>query len=226
MSIKIIYKNATYFLPNPEDYGFFDPILKNKVDVVELELYEDVMKKMCEGTVQISFDELYVSRDLQGIKKLKSGLNYFFSKKPIDKLTIYKKRKNEIIMNHVEKNPEKIYCDLCYNKSLPIEFWEKYIDCIDWNYLCENPSLPVEFWEKYIDCINWYYLCSNPSLPVEFWEKYIDWFNLKFLCENPSLPVEFWEKYIDRVEWGALCRNNSLPVEFWEKYIDRVEWGA
>jgi hypothetical protein len=49
-----------------------------------------------------------------------------------------------------------------YNRV--VRFFLCNIDNIEWNYLCYNSSIPIEFFEKHFDKINWYGLCSNPLL--------------------------------------------------------------
>jgi hypothetical protein len=45
--------------------------------------------------------------------------------------------------------------------SIPLEFFEKHFDKIEWDGLCQNSSIPVEFFEKHIDKIEWDGLCQN-----------------------------------------------------------------
>ena len=101
----------------------------------------------------------------------------------------------------------KKYYTRLNKKKRVVEFFEKYIDRVNWDRLSRNPNLPVEFFEKYIDKVDWYWLSENPNLPTEFFEKYIDKVDWNWLSRNPNLPVEFFEKYIDRVNWKYLSGN-------------------
>ena len=61
---------------------------------------------------------------------------------------------------------------------------------IDWYYLGSNKSIPLGFFEKHVDCISrfsWRALCENTSIPIDFFEKHLDkldYYSWQSLCGN------------------------------------------
>lgn len=119
---------------------------------------------------------------------------------------------------------------LCMSNSLlPISFYEKHIENVDWCALCENENIPISFYEKHFEKISWKNLCLNDSVPLQFFithlgEKIILY--IDDLCGNTNVTVEFIEKYIDYIihGWRDLCCNSSIPIAFYEKHINRINW--
>lgn len=115
-----------------------------------------------------------------------------------------------------------------YNWLLPISFYEKHIENVDWYALCANENIPISFYEKHFEKISWDDLCYNNSVPLQFFITHLgDKIHLYIddLCANTNVTVEFIEKYIDYIRllgWRNLCRNSSIPIAFYEEHMNRV----
>ncbi len=102
-----------------------------------------------------------------------------------------------------------------------------------------NRGIPAEFFEKYLDKLDWYEISRNEGIPFEFFEKHL--INLegalygkrayKGVFKNSRIPIWFFEKYymldeyVEQVgAWYLLSRNEGIPLWFFEKHIKTVDW--
>ena len=122
------------------------------------------------------------------------------------------------------------------NNSLPwsVDFYNKYIDKINYESLSKNNCLPwiwtIPFIEKHKMKINWNFLSSNTSIPfnLELIEKFQDKWNWRLLSQNESINWnnELIDKFHDKWRWDGywgFSNNNSLPwsIEFIKKYNEK-----
>jgi len=89
--------------------------------------------------------------------------------------------------------------------------------------LSSNASIPISFFEKYIECVYIDALCCNKNVPVEFFEQchILSCNSWRNLCLNKNITAKFFEKNLDKIQWNYLCRNNNLPIEFFKKHLGK-----
>ena len=88
--------------------------------------------------------------------------------------------------------------------------------------LSSNPTVPIEFFEKHLNKINWYAISSNTSIPMWFLEKYIDNIVWSGLSGNSSVPLSFFEKYFDKISWYGFSKNIGVPLHYMRKEFIRL----
>jgi hypothetical protein len=133
----------------------------------------------------------------------------------------------------LEANLDKLsntgrWTDLCRNKRVPIEFFERHTDKVVWYLLAENENATIDFFERHLDkcdeCVI-YRLSTNPNIPAEFFEKHAqdtaDWENV---LSNCKLSMDFLRRHLDHLNWSALSGNDSVPVEFLEEHFEKLDW--
>jgi hypothetical protein len=57
-------------------------------------------------------------------------------------------------------------------------------------YFSKNTSIPIEFYEKHLDKIDWSSISQNNSIPLEFFEKHLDKVYLSELSKNTSIIMK------------------------------------
>lgn len=215
--MKVIYDDIEYTI-NPQKYPLFKALFEEGIEEVELNLYHDVFVKLIENKVD------YETSDPE---YLYMGLSYFGVE-------------NEFVA-HLKNKIYTIEKDILQKEIT--DFFEKYIDKVDWRSLCQNKSIPVYFFEKHIDKVNWDSIGKNSSLPLWFFEKYeskmtningapiyflekhldrIDWLNLPLF---DHVPIDFYERHIDKVDFDYMWYNRHLTLNFIERNMDRIVWG-
>jgi hypothetical protein len=134
----------------------------------------------------------------------------------------------------LEANKEKWYKKdlwdlLCANNKIPIEFFERYVEDIDWYYAVRNDSLPVEFFERHLDKLRadplvMLILSRNTNIPIEFFEKYARYVDWQVALAHCKLSRDFLERHLERLDWSAVSGNDSTPIEFLEDHLDKIDW--
>jgi hypothetical protein len=102
-----------------------------------------------------------------------------------------------------------------YETAVPLAFWERNIDRLDWRFLCLFADLPVSFWKKHYDDLHWPYLCGNEHIPFSFFEDHVDKLDFDCLAQNRSVPLVFLEKHKHKIStpgWGNMGINPNIPA--------------
>lgn len=121
-----------------------------------------------------------------------------------------------------------------YNDKIPLEYIEKHIEDIDWDWgfhgLSRNVFITVEFVEKHLDKPwHWgeYGLSSNPNMTIEFIERHRDkpWDYGKYgLSSNPCITSEFVERQRHKLwSWNTLAQNPSIHIDTFNQFIHNQE---
>lgn len=78
----------------------------------------------------------------------------------------------------------------------PFEYIEEYgkTNKLDMYEICQNPNVPLWYFEKYKESIEWFILSANPSIPFSFLQQ--NNVNLEWLYESPNVPLDFCETHI------------------------------
>lgn len=124
-------------------------------------------------------------------------------------------------IDNVEKNPS-FFGNICLNKTIPVQFYNKNLDKLSWHNICQNTSIPLDFFKENYNKIDWNSMSQNSSVPFSFIEPHINTFSWFYLCQNTSIPLDFLERNIDKIKWIDLCQNPSIPEEFFERHFDQI----
>lgn len=180
------------------------------------------------------------------------NLSEEFFEKYIDKVNWYRlcsiiseqffeKYKDRIFSEDVERD-SILWKRLCMNTNLSEEFFEKYIDKLEWWYILENPSISEEFFERHWDRVKEFksaYI-RNPgseSFIEKIGKKELlpsprlqHWFLLE-ISKNKNLSPQFIERQVvnimehnKNILYTSLISEINVTEEFIEKYMDVIDF--
>lgn len=79
----------------------------------------------------------------------------------------------EFIIENWSKAKEDLFF-VCLNPNVPLSFFEELSpdELLDLHTIYGNTSIPIEFYEKNMKYIDWEYISSNLNIPISFFKKY------------------------------------------------------
>ena len=152
--------------------------------------------------------------------------------------------KNDIAINILKENPNKINWDILSENPNAIELLNDNIDKINWYSLSRNPNA-IKLLKDYPEKIKWLQLSENSSaIPIlKVNQIKINW---RKLSSNPN-AIELLKKNKDKIDWNELSKNigafdiiksnikkinwsnlsgntNTNIIQLLNNYKDRIDW--
>lgn len=145
----------------------------------------------------------------------------------------------DFMRNCLEKLPNVSFDSECF---FPISFFDEYNLKI--KNFCDNPNIPLSFFEKNIEKLNWYKISFNPNIPFSLFEENLKR-SINFIENLSDIPLSFIEKYpkflnfgnnenltfsfleknniFPNINWEHLSENKIVPFSFFKKYIPQIK---
>lgn len=158
---------------------------------------------LCENTsIPEEFFERHIDKVVWSSISHNKSISEQFFRKHIDKIHWLSFILNENQFNLQKEYLHKIPISARYTilNHCPFEYIDEYgkNNKLDMYEICQNTNVPLWYFEKYKEHIDWFVLSANPSIPFSFLQQ--NNVRLEWLYESPNVPLDFCETqmcYID-----------------------------
>lgn len=118
---------------------------------------------------------------------------------------------------------------ICANYNYPCFFIDKCMEILHigiYKPLYGNPNMTFEFYEKYLDIINWEDFCETCNIAHLFYQKYPKKIVWKKLCGNLNIPESFFSENCEKIGkyLYPLTKNKNIPLQFYENNFREISW--
>jgi hypothetical protein len=105
---------------------------------------------------------------------------------------------------------------------LPLDFFIKNREHIDWYHIFQTRKFPIDFVEVFVNDANRPRLqLRGQHIGFSLSENEVMWL---IVSSTQDLPEFFIERYKDKVDWDAVSKEQILSEKFIERFKDYVNW--